>query len=126
MRTTAGDKADMQAHPDAQLSQAQLDELAYRLISMRRDLTSSIESLTEQATEKNDCQVRDTADAASLQENRARASRISIHHEETILAIDSALDRIKEGRYGVSEKSGEPIAYERLLLIPWARNSVGE
>lgn len=116
----------MQAHPDAQLSQAQLDELVYRLISMRRDLTSSIETLTVQSTEKYDCDIRDAADSASLQENRVRVSSIVIHHQETIVAIDNALDRIKDGRYGVSEKSGEPISYERLLLIPWARTDVGE
>lgn len=117
---------NMQAHPDAKLSQVQLDELAYRLVSMRRDLTGSIETLTEQAMDKDDCQIRDAADAASLQEIRARARSIASHHEETIAAIDSALERLKNGRYGICEKSGEPIAYERLMLIPWALSGADE
>ena len=25
------------------------------------------------------------------------------------------------GEYGISEVSGEPISYERLLAVPWAR-----
>jgi RNA polymerase-binding transcription factor DksA len=30
------------------------------------------------------------------------------------------------GRYGVSEVSGEPIPYARLLAVPWARTDSDE
>jgi DnaK suppressor protein len=38
-------------------------------------------------------------------------------------AIDEALRRFYEtpGRYGICEDTGEPIPFERLDLIPWAR-----
>jgi DnaK suppressor protein len=121
-----GDRVNMKAHPDAHLSQAQLEELARRLVSMRRDLSGSVETLTTQITSKDDCQIRDAADAASLQENRTRASSIANNYKATIAEIDAALDRLKNGRYGVSQDSGEPIAYERLFLIPWARTHAGE
>jgi RNA polymerase-binding transcription factor DksA len=37
--------------------------------------------------------------------------------------IDDALRRLYEtpDRYGVCEETGEPISFERLDLIPWAR-----
>jgi RNA polymerase-binding transcription factor DksA len=37
--------------------------------------------------------------------------------------IDEALERLyhRPDEYGRCEKTGEPIAYERLDLIPWAR-----
>ena len=38
--------------------------------------------------------------------------------------IDDALDRIKEGGYGVCEATNKPIAYARLEAQPWARYSV--
>ena len=116
----------MQAHPDAHLSQAQLEELARRLVSMRHDLSGSVETLTVQITAKDDCQIRDAADAASLQESRARASSIANSYKATIAEIDTALERLKNGHYGVTQESGEPIAYERLFLIPWARTHAGE
>lgn len=40
--------------------------------------------------------------------------------------IDRALRKIEDGTYGVSEESGEPIAYERLRAVPWARFTAPE
>ena len=47
------------------------------------------------------------------------AQRASRELEE----IDAALQRLYENpdRFGVSETTGEPIPFERLDLIPWAR-----
>lgn len=65
-------------------------------------------------------------EAASLQESRARASSIANHNRQTIEEIDAALGRLTNGRYGVSEATGKPIAYERLVLIPWAWTGADE
>lgn len=35
--------------------------------------------------------------------------------------VDAALDRLKAGRYGVCEDTGNPIPPERLRALPWAR-----
>jgi DnaK suppressor protein len=40
--------------------------------------------------------------------------------------IDQALARIDAGHYGMSELSGRPIGFRRLLAIPWARVAAGE
>ncbi|MBR3121032.1 hypothetical protein [Oceanobacillus profundus] len=40
--------------------------------------------------------------------------------------INDALRRIKDGTYGISEKSGKPIPVERLEAMPTARNLVEE
>lgn len=47
------------------------------------------------------------------------AQRVSRELEE----IDDALHRLVEtpGRFGICERTGEPIPFERLDLIPWAR-----
>ena len=41
-----------------------------------------------------------------------------------IMEIDSALDRIENGKYGICEGSGKPIPKARLKAIPWARYCV--
>jgi DnaK suppressor protein len=112
---------EIRAHPDAGLDQSQLEELANRLISERRDLLEMLNTLYPQITLKDDCTVADAAEAASRQESRARASSLADNKRQTITEIDRALERLASGRYGISEESGEPIAFERLLLIPWAR-----
>jgi DnaK suppressor protein len=114
------------AHPDAELSQSQLKELASRLVSMRRELTGMFDTLNRQITSKDDCSIADAVEAASLQESRVRAKSLADHNRETIAEIDSALERLTCGRYGVSEMTGEPIPYARLLLIPWARTGADE
>ncbi len=115
-----------QAHSDAELTDSQLDELANRLVNKRRELADMLDKLDLQVAAKDDCSISDAAEAASLQESRARASGVADQHRQTIAEIDLALSRLENGRYGVSDTSGEPIAYERLLLSPWARTGSDE
>ena len=116
----------IQAHSDAELTDSQLDELANRLVNKRRELADMLDKLDLQVAAKDDCSFSDAAEAASLQENRVRASGIADQHRLTIAEINLALSRLENGRYGVSDTSGKPIAYERLLLIPWARTGSDE
>ncbi len=115
-----------QAHSDAELTDSQLDELANHLVDKRRELADMLDKLDLQIAAKDDCSLSDAAEAASLQEIRVRASGIADQHRQTIAEINLALSRLKNGRYGVDETSGEPVAYERLLLIPWARTGSDE
>ena len=66
----------IQAHPNAELSHSQLEELAGRLVHKRRELTDMFDTLNLQITSKDDCSVADAAEAASLQENRVRAKSL--------------------------------------------------
>lgn len=116
----------MRAHVDADLSFAQLKELAGLLADKRRELADRMEHLGQQMLTKDDCSQTDSADAASAQESRLRARGIVEQHRQTISEIDAALHRLESGKYGVSESSGEPIDYARLKLIPWARTGTDD
>ena len=83
-------------------------------------------NLEKQMTIKDDCSLTDAADAASLQENRLRALGMVEQHQQVIREIDAALRRFKNGTFGISEATGEPIAFDRLALIPWARNGAND
>jgi len=110
----------------ADLSPDQLQELADRLTSKRQELTDLVKSLSEVTGTKHDCEILDVADSASLNEMRVRAATLISQHSETMYEINAALIRIKERRYGVSETTGEPIDYKRLLVIPWARTAAND
>ncbi len=103
------------------LTPAQHKELRNRLLAEKDRLQSEIEALGQAVDEKADCSVSDRADAAALQERRHRAASLRAHHEQTLLEIGRALIRMNQGRYGISEASGEAITYERLKVLPWAR-----
>ncbi len=111
----------LQAHADAELTQALLEKLGGLLMDKRKDLEERVVILERRMSIKDDCSLADAADAASLQENRLRARSMVEQHQQIINEIDAALLRLEVGSYGVSEISGEPIGHDRLLLIPWAR-----
>ncbi len=115
-----------QAHVDAELNQEQLEELASLLADKRRELIERVVELEQQIVLKDDCSLADAADAASLQENRLRARGMIEQHRKLIKKIDAALRRLDIGSYGVSETTGEPIGYDRLTLIPWARTGAND
>ena len=111
---------------DAHLSPEQLQELQDRLTSKRHELAALVKSLGEVTGTKHDCAILDVADSASLNEMRRRAATLIDQHEGTLTEIDAAIDRMKDGRYGFSEITGEPVGYERLSVIPWARTGTDD
>lgn len=44
--------------------------------------------------------------------------------QTTLGEVNAALDRIRNGTYGICEATGKPIAKERLKVMPWTRFSL--
>ncbi len=45
--------------------------------------------------------------------------------ERALLAeVERALAKFRTGTYGIGEKTGDAIPYERLAAVPWARDAV--
>lgn len=116
----------LRAHIDANLTRSQVDELGDSLANKRQELAGRVEHLERQMLTKDDCSLTDAGDAASAQENRLRARGMVEQHQRIIMEIDAAFRRLESGRYGVSETTEEPIDYDRLALVPWARFGVDE
>ena len=114
------------AHPDAELSEEQVSELRRLLTEERGKLSTNVKSLACVLNVRPDCSVQDWADAAAFQENQGRTAGVAMQQRERLADIEAALKRLDDGTYGVSEKSGEPIPYERLLVLPWARTTIDE
>ena len=68
----------------------------------------------------------DHADDAAALAERERLLNESDYDSELLERIDHALDRLREGTYGVSEVSGARIPVERLEAVPWATTLPGE
>ncbi|WP_010532307.1 hypothetical protein [Lentibacillus jeotgali] len=100
------------------------------LLKMKKDLESKI--ATEAESSPNDA----TGDLADYdnhpgdmgteqfeQEKEAGLNRVRTDQLEE---INAALERIKNGTFGISEKSGKPIPEERLEAEPTAKYRVDE
>lgn len=66
----------------------------------------------------------DAGDQGSANFDREFALTLLSSESDVIYEIDQALQRIKDGTYGICEMSGQPIERERLKAIPYARFSV--
>ena len=72
---------------------------------MAREAEPEAEPLdaAEQTREQDDAILRANRDRAQLRE------------------VEGALGRMDAGTYGISEVSGDPIGFDRLRAVPWAR-----
>ncbi len=114
----------MSSDAESGLTAPELAELEGRLRDKRAELEALLASLAAITGTKRDSAILDMADSANLAEMQQRARSLTEQHTGTLREIDAALLRLENGRYGVSEISGEPIGYERLQIIPWARTAV--
>jgi DnaK suppressor protein len=106
------------------LTATQLSTLRERLIAERaRFQTSEATMAPVRQDEGRPADEMDQADASIVQhEALGRAA----HDQGRLREIERALARIDAGTYGISELSGEPIGFERLSAVPWARFTVAE
>jgi RNA polymerase-binding transcription factor DksA len=95
-----------------------------RLVELRDHLAA------RQGSRVNDVKAEQTvfsmhmADAATDSFDRDLAlSRVS-SEQDAVYEIGEALDRIRDGSFGVCELTGKPIEPARLEAIPWARFSL--
>lgn len=112
------------------LTKAQLEHFRKRLLEERERVTRDLaryhaeteSSLRDESGELSAAPVH-LADLGTDTEDQeldaSNAARQSFELEE----IDAALERLyhRPEEYGKCEKTGQPIPYERLDLIPWAR-----
>ncbi len=111
------------SHPP--LSSAQREQLRRALEARKARLLRIEDELREQATEAH-VEDGDVADVAEgVIEDRDRAA-IDEHDRTELDEIEHALSKVAAGTYGLSEKSGRPIAFERLLAVPWTRYDAHE
>lgn len=85
---------------------ARLAELDARLHEIEEELDSH--------------QSRDWEELATERETDEVLERMGTAGQQEIARIKAALQRMEEGTYGICLECGEPIAHERLRLVPFA------
>jgi RNA polymerase-binding transcription factor DksA len=66
------------------------------------------------------------ADLGTEQFEQQRDAGLEMMRHDKLQEIEDALQRIEDGTYGYSRKSGKPIPFERLEAQPTAKNLVEE
>lgn len=95
--------------------QATIDQLK----KLREELTHRIEAIDSDVHHKKEPVEKDFAEQVTQRENDEVLSAIDEEAQLTVLQIDAALDRIKNGQYGICVKCGEKIPEQRLAALPY-------
>jgi DnaK suppressor protein len=97
-----------------------LGRLIGRRDALRRALAGDIGMLRAQDDES----VGDEIDAAIATEQANLRSQMLNFESRELAQIESALDRLKQGRYGRCDACDEPIAHLRLQALPYATECI--
>ena len=105
------------------LTERQWDELGNLLRQKRADIRARLEEINEARMVEAEPDPIDTASDVTAEND---GDALSVHDQYLLTEINSAIARMESGRYGLSVESGEPIPFERLRSIPWARRTADE
>jgi DnaK suppressor protein len=115
-------KAD---HPSG-LTPAQLEQLRAALVHARAESAALLKE--EEATARSAEPLTEPMDAAELTREQGDAVLLADRARARLRDIVAALEKLETdpSRYGLSERSGEPIGFDRLKVVPWARLAIHE
>lgn len=104
----------------------QIETFRQLLLDERTRLTRNEEELeiTDADPESDFGASNHPADEATDMFLRERNMILQSNEAEIVAEIDAALGRIDAGTYGICERTGEPIALERLEALPYTRYSI--
>jgi DnaK suppressor protein len=94
-----------------------------RLIELRDEMLRRQAVLATDAIEEQPTFSTHMADAGTDAYDRDFALGMLSSDQDAVYQIDQALDRIRNGTYGICELTGKKIEPERLEAIPWTRFS---
>lgn len=106
------------------LTKVQLDQLRGRLERERARILRLLGAPAPDAPQPD--QDSEPEEAAQRETERTRALDVDARERDLLAEVERALAKFATGDYGVGERSGDPIPYERLVVVPWARDAVGE
>jgi len=115
--------------PTSKLDQAFIEQQRRRLTTLRDELLRAT-----QAGEAEEAQIRSQAldEAHESEDDAQKLAMLELDGTaversiQRLTSIERALQKIKDGTYGLSDATGAPIPRERLEAVPEATHTVSE
>ncbi|WP_438420048.1 TraR/DksA family transcriptional regulator [Bacillus siamensis] len=109
------------------LSKEQRDSLYHKLIDLKDGLQGESKekhSMSEDTGELSNGVDNHLADHGSIYLDRVTNQTLDEVDQNLLDEVNAALERMDKGTYGICEKTGKEIPYERLEAVPYARMTV--
>ena len=91
------------------------------MLRLRERIMGELARHTKDATAPGEIAGADRVDTAETLLERDALWRELAAESDRLFEIDCALQRLRDGMYGLCEETGNPIPDDRLRAIPWAR-----
>jgi DnaK suppressor protein len=108
-------------HGSGLMNKERLEYFKRKLLKQREAILDKAKKLKEYSYTLGTDGIQDMADAASNAYNADILMSLSDNERNMVKEIDSALDKIANGTYGICEECDEPISEKRLEANPVAR-----
>ncbi|OGP08215.1 MAG: hypothetical protein A2X87_08035 [Deltaproteobacteria bacterium GWC2_42_51] len=96
-------------------------EIVKRLLKEKEVLLTEVAEKIKNESNTLKFEIGDIYDIASNERDRELTLMLGDREREKLAEIEDALERLKNGSYGVCEECGELIAEGRLLAMPFTR-----
>jgi len=106
------------------MNRKDLETFRTLLQSKRGDLLARVRAARSTEHEGNEEDAPDLGYRALTTMSRDLSYQLSTGEREILKAIDEALRRIEDGRYGNCTNCGKKIKVPRLQAVPWARHCI--
>ena len=113
----------VRAHEDAKLTKAEMTQLHTMLVEEKNRVLQNFETHVGDALSDEDI-LADEMDIAQRSTDQASFFRMADKDRKLLIEIDVAMEKMKNGEYGLCEGTDEPIGFKRLEIRPWTRYSV--
>ena len=100
------------------LNKTQLEKFEQQLGNWRKELDDELSQTIQSMHEEEQTAFPDPTDQATMEADRNFDLRIRDRERKLIKKIDQALNRIKEGVFGICESCGGDISVKRLQARP--------
>ena len=95
-----------------------------RLLEKRDELLQKVSQSDQDGREADEEATQDVADKAANAYTKEFLFHQSNDNRQILALVNEALDRIKEGTYGVCLECHEEVQAKRLEAVPWARHCI--
>jgi DnaK suppressor protein len=103
------------------LNKKEMEPYRAMLLDLKTKLIKDVLMNQEASNESLEGEVLDSADLASDSYDKDLANSLSETERARLVAVEAALERVKQGTYGMCDSCGKPIPLGRLKVLPFAK-----
>ena len=96
-------------------------EITKKLLKDKEDLLAEVAEKIKNESNSLKFEIGDIYDIARKKRERELTLMLGDRDREKLAEIEEALERIKNGAYGICDECGEPIAEARLMALPFTK-----